>query len=348
MPGEARNRWYYHALQDWSQRRLVDQREERIDEAWSIDYTSTEAFEASVVDRREQWRRLLAPPLLTASGDAEVAAHPDVDGGLWIDVPIDGELTASGLLVVPPGASRLVVFQHGLGSTPERVFGAADSAEGAYRGVGRRLVEAGYAVLAPMNLITVDLRNRAQDIARLAGTTVEGIELSRLRLLLDALGDVARAERGETIRTDAVAMTGMSWGGMAAQFWTPLEPRLAVAASLGFFNDRARKMLVQDSRYVTFADTDEHHAFLRGHLLGFSDSELAALTCPRPFLVQHGRFDAIGWAPQIRAEFTRAQRHWELLKLDDLVEYQEHSGGHEIDPDGLVQWLQRVFPAKSS
>lgn len=348
MTGDARNRWYYHALEDWSQRRLVEQREERNAEAWSIDYTSAEAFEASVADRRELWGRLLAPPLLTASGDAEVEAHPYVAGGFWIDVPIDGELTASGLLVVPPGASRLVVFQHGLGSTPEKVFGAADGAEGSYRAVGRRLVGAGYAVLAPMNLTTVDLRNRAQDIARLAGTTVEGIELSRFRLLLDVVGEVACAELGRTIRTDAVAMTGMSWGGMATQFWTPLEPRLAVAASLGFFNDRARKMLVQDSRYVTFADTDEHHAFLRGHLLGFSDAELAALTCPRPLLVQHGRFDAIGWAPQIRAEFARARRHWELLGLDDRVEYQEHSGGHEVDPHGLVQWLQRVFPAQSS
>src|SRR5699024_5385415 len=142
--------------------------------------------------------------------------------GQWLEVPVHQHLSAAGLLVVPPGASRLVVFQHGLGSWPEKVFGVPDADNG-YHGIGTDLVGRGYAVLAPMNLTMVEPRNRAQDLARLAGTTVEGIELARCRVLLDA---VARLH--PQLDTDA-ALVGISWGGMAAQFWTPLEERFVVA-----------------------------------------------------------------------------------------------------------------------
>src|SRR5699024_11011990 len=119
-----------------------------------------------------------------------------------------------------------------------------------------------YAVLAPMNLITIDPRNRAQDLARVSGTTVEGIELARCQVLMDAV-----AVLHPDLNASNVALLGISWGGMAAQFWTPLDDRFVTAASIGFFNDRNRKMVVEDEEhYVTFAARGEHHAFLPGHL----------------------------------------------------------------------------------
>lgn len=338
MNQEARQDGYAAELEDWFRNRLVDGYDEFAARVWNRDHSSEAVFRDSVEPRRREWRALLAPPSLAAHGEVEVR-DSEVADGRWLTVRLDGSLTAQGLLVVPEGAKRLVVFQHGLGSTPERVMGVGEGAA-TYDAVGARLVEAGYAVLAPMNLIGIPPRNRAQSLARLAGTTIEGIEYARFQHLLAAAAGLA-----PELDVEGYALTGMSWGGLAAQFWAPLDECVAAVATLGFFNDRSRKMVVQDTRYGTFYDHDEHHAFLHGHLLGFGDADLASLVAPRPFLVQHGRADRIGWWPQVVAEFERARSHWESLGVGERVALQIHEGGHEVDAAGLVDWLTVQFPS---
>jgi hypothetical protein len=327
---------YVAELEHYFRAVLVDEYPQRAEALWSRDYSSEDAYADSVRARRDAWRELLGPPEFTVEGvDVADSLVPD---GKWITVRLDRHLTAQGLLVAPEGATKLVVFQHGLGSTPERVMGLGDE-HGTYDAVGRKLVDAGYAVLAPMNLIHIPPRNRAQSLARMAGTTMEGIEFSRFQHLLAAVGSVA-----PRVDLDGYALTGMSWGGLATQFWTPLDDRVKAAATLGFFNDRSLKMVVQDTRYSTFYDEGEDHAFLQGHLVGFGDADLASLICPRPFMVQHGRGDAIGWWPQVVAEFERAKVHWDQLGVGHLASMQIHEKGHDVDAAGLVGWLEEHFP----
>lgn len=336
MGYEARQAGYAMELEDYFRAQLVDGYEERSKALWRRDYSSEAAYLESVSNRREAWRQLLAPPELSAQGEAQVKESL-IHGGRWITVPLDEHLTAQGALVVPDGATKLVVFVHGLGSTPERVFGVDDE-RGTYDAVGRKLVEAGYAVLAPMNLIGIPARNRAQQLCRLAGTTMEGLEFARFQCLLQAVWQLA-PELDQT----GYALTGMSWGGLATQYWAPLDERVVVAGSLGFFNDRCNKMVVQDTRYGTFYDTGEEHAFIPGLLQGFGDADLASLICPRPFYVSHGRADMIGWWPQIVDEFNRAKLHWHELGLDDQVKLHLHDDGHEVKAEPLVEWLQQVY-----
>lgn len=334
---QARQEGYVAELEHYFRTLLVDEYDEHARPLWARDYSSPDAFSASVRGRRDEWRRLLGVPEFTVDG-IQSRDHADVPGGRWVTVRLDRHLTAQGLLVVPEGATRLVVFQHGLGSTPERVMGVGD-AKGTYDAVGQKLVDAGYAVLAPMNLIEIPPRNRAQSLARLAGTTMEGLEFARFQHLLAAV-----AELQPEVDVDGYALTGMSWGGLAAQFWAPLDERAAAVATLGFFNQRSNKMVVQDTRWSSFYDHDEHHAFLQGHLVGFGDADLASLVCPRPFLVQHGRNDQIGWWPDVAEEFAKAKTHWESLGVADRISLQIHEGGHDVDAAGLVGWLGTHFP----
>lgn len=333
MTMDERNSGYAAQIEHFIRRRLVDGYAERATALWKRDSSSEDAYLRSVEPRREEWRALLAPPELAVAGEVEVSDWC-VPGGRWIVVPLDDGLTAEGALVVPTGATQLVVFQHGLGSTPERVFGVGDDAE-VYDRIGARLVEAGYAVLAPMNLIKVPVRNRAQSLCRLAGTTMEGLEYARFQSLLNAALDLAPE------LPESVIFAGLSWGGCAAQYWAPLEPRIKAVATLGFFNDRPRKMVVEDTRWSSFYATDGHHAFLQGLLQGFSDADLASLVCPRPFMVQHGRADVIGWWPLVVDELERARAHWDALGIGDRVELQLHRGGHVVDGPALVKWVGR-------
>lgn len=328
---EARQHGYAAELESFFRARLVDGYPARAADLWQRDYSSDEAYLASVEPRREAFRAVLSPPSIPAAGVVE-RRPTEVPDGSWLSVPLADGLTAQGLLVAPRGAERLVVFQHGLGSTPERLFDLDDNA---YDGVAAKLTAAGYAVLAPMNLIGIERRNRAQSLARIMGTTVEGIEFARFQALLQAAGH------------DRYALAGMSWGGLAAQYWGALDDRAKVVATLGFFNDRALKMVVQDTRYATFYDTGEHHAFLHAILDGgFGDADLASLVAPRPMFVSHGRADAIGWWPQIEAEAAAARLHWERLGAGDRFELNLHDGGHVVRAEPLLQWLADIYPPR--
>lgn len=333
---EERNNGYAAEIEHFFRTRLVDRYDDRAAELWQRDTSSVEAYLDSVAERRQAWHDLLAPPSLTVH---ETHTRDwDVPDSTWIHLELDDGLTARGALVVPEGATKLVVFAHGLGSTPEKVFGLADPRD-VYDHIGPRLVEAGYAVLAPMNLYVPRIRNRAQSLCRLAGTTMEGLEYARFQALLDTVGELAPG-----LDLDAYALAGLSWGGLAAQYWGALDERAVAVATCGFYNHRPNKMVVEDPRWSSFYVTDGHHAYLHGMLSeGFGDADLASLVCPRPFLVQHGRADLIGWWMDVRDEFERAKEHWSALGLGERAEFHLHEAGHVVDGPQLIEWLARVY-----
>src|SRR5947207_1176118 len=86
-------------------------------------------------------------------------------------------------------------------------------------------------------------------------------------------------------------MWGISLGGMATMFWMPLEPRIKCGVVTAWFNQRRNKMVIPDPRYSCFLETPEEHAFFRGWLIEFTDSDVVSLICPRPLLVQTGKND---------------------------------------------------------
>ena len=146
---EERTDAYAARLEEYLRSWLVDQYPERAAKVWKRDYSSTEAFLASVAPNRKRWAMVIKPPELTISGELERRSHPalgDIDAE-WLTLPL-GRLTAEGLLAVPPSATTekpvpLVIAQHGLGSHPERTFGVLDDGDH-YHSYGRELFKAGF------------------------------------------------------------------------------------------------------------------------------------------------------------------------------------------------------------
>ncbi len=344
---EDRNGAYAAQLESWFRDYLVEKYPERAAGLWERDYSSTEAFLKSVEANRAGWRGVIKPPKLTKSGEVERTPHaPLVDlKAQWIKIPLSG-LAAEGVLVVPEGASPqkpvpLVIAQHGIGSFPERTFGVMD-AGGAYHSFARELVDAGFAVLAPMNLRSVERRNRIERLCRLADTSLPGIELVRTQRLLDELLADPR------IDGDRVGMWGLSLGGLATMFWTPLEPRIKAAVVAGWYNHRRNKMVLPDPRYSCFLETKEDHAFFDGWLTAFTDSDVASLICPRPLLIQTGKQDRIAWWPMVVEEFEAAQEHYRKLGIADRIEMDLQDCGHEAHIESglrfLTKWLKEQPP----
>lgn len=346
MDGESLRRWlaernhrYQRELEDYFRAHLVDGYPERARQRWRRDYTSIEAYQRSVEPNRARWRQVLNPPALEITGELEAEAVAGLEdlSAQWVRLPVGDRLRAEGIYAAPPTATGpvpLVVAQHGIGSTPEDTFGLTEP-EGPYHSFARRLVETGFAVLAPMNLRDGPPRARIVRLATMADTTLPGLELVRMQRLLDVL--LARPE----VDAGRVGFWGLSLGGMAAQFWSPLEPRLKVVISAAWFNTRLQKMVIPDSRYSCFLDTPEEHVWVRGWLTEFGDADLLSLVCPRPLLIQAGKADGIAWWPQLVQEFTALRSHYEALGLADRVALDLHERGHEVRLESGLAWLRR-------
>jgi dienelactone hydrolase len=330
---QIRNDAYAGELERHLRKDIVDGYGDRAQRFWHRDYSSTKAFLRSVEPNRARYRSFVAPPVLRASGNLERSPRGDFE---WLRLPL-GRIRAEALLAFPKntrGRIPLVIAQHGIDSTPERVFGAGDSGN-LYHDYGHALLSAGYAVLAPFNLSTVDRRNRVERLAKLAGFSLPGIEFARMQALLSEVLKDRRIDR------ERVGMWGISLGGLATMFWMPLEPRIRCGIVCAWFNHRRNKMAVPDERYSCFLDTKEEHAFFRDWLTEFTDSDVASLICPRPLMVQHGKKDHIAWWPQVVEEFEAGKQHYRKLGVEDRIALDLHDGVHEIGLESGMAFLKK-------
>jgi hypothetical protein len=325
------------------------------DARWQRDYRSVEDYARSVADMRAAWADCVGSFDLVAQND-EVTLTPYFEAehfdAYWLVVPMTvnglslnaGQaapvIHARALLALPKGHAgphQLVIAQHGIGCCPERVFGMVDDGN-LYHSYGRRLAEAGYAVLAPIHITEHQPRARYQRMCIMLGKTLWGLEISKMKALLDHV--LARPE----IKPDRTGMWGISLGGAYTMFTSVLEPRIQAAVCTAWFNDRLRKMIIDDPRYSCFLSTTEEHIFIPGWLCDFGDSDLISLICPRPMLIQAGRGDGISWWPWLEDEFRVALSHYAQLGMAERLEMYMHDGGHEIDVDSGLRFLQRWLP----
>ncbi len=337
---EERTEVYRNQLETYLQDWIIEGYHERAGQAWNRDYTSIDAFNRSVKPNRDRWQAILNPPELRKTGSLKKTPHPylqDINAE-WIELEL-GPVTAKAILVFPEDASPdnpvpLIIAQHGIGSYPETTFSLDNENYHAY---ARKLLKAGFAVLAPMNLRSMPFRNYIERLCRLINTTLPGIELARMQHLLDIVLTDPR------IDADRVGMWGLSLGGMATMFWMPLEPRIKTGVVSAWFNHRRNKMALPDNRYVSFMVVDEEHAFFRGWLTEFTDHDVVSLICPRPLLIHHGKSDRIAHWPQVVGEFEIAKQHYKKLNIEDRIQMEVFDGGHEARAETgipfLIQWL---------
>jgi dienelactone hydrolase len=327
---------YAAQLEEYMKQYLVKMYDERASVAWHRDYSSLDAFERSVEPNRERWSSIvIKPPLLTKSGPM-IRKPYTIEGikGEWLELPL-GPITAQAFLAFPSGAASgkklpVIIVQHGIGSTPETPFRG-----GAYHEYAKELLKSGFAVLVPMNLMSIERRNHIERLCRLADISLPGIELVRVQNLLDIILTDNR------IDPQRVGMWGVSLGGMATMFWMPLEPRIKAGVVSAWFNHRRNKMVIPDDRYTSFLVTTEDHAFFTGWLTEFTDHDVVSLICPRPLLIQHGKQDRIAHFPQVLEEYDIAKTHYEKLKIPERIQIDMHEGGHEAIIESGVSFMKK-------
>ncbi len=320
-------------------RRVTFEYPQRQAELWQRDYSSIPAYVKSVQPNRQRWQQALGE---FGSGGIDTEPHwePFYEDekvlARWLTIQVFPGLHARAVVGLPKDTSEpapLVICQHGIGSSPERVFGL-DDPRNVYKGYGRQLAEQGFAVLAALNVTEGEPRARYERMAKLLGKTLWGLEVFKVRRLLDF------AETLSEVDVRRTAMYGISLGGAYTSFTTPLESRIKAAVICAWFNHRLNKMIVDDPRYSCFLSTREEHIIVPGWLREFTDSDLLSLICPRPVLIETGKADGISWWPMVLEEFERTRKHYEKLGVADRIEMDLHEGGHEIRCTRSFQFLR--------
>ncbi len=314
--------------------------EPRQEQYWNRDYSSEDAYLSSVEDNRRRWLDAMGdfgPPDQDMAPAVEPFAENEHFRAEWVTLGLYGNLRARGVFAVPKvgdGPFPVVICQHGISSSPEKTFGFDDGGR-IYHAYAQRCLEAGYAVIAPMNVTMGDPRGRYTRMCTMLGNTLWGLEIAKIGRLIDY------AETRAEFDTTRLGMWGISLGGAYTMFTMPIEPRIKAGIICAWFNHRLRKMIVDDPRHSCFLSVKEEHIFIPGWLREFTDSDLLSLICPRPVMSQTGKGDGISWWPWVLEEFAASREHYERLGIADRIELDLHEGGHEIRVDTGLRFLER-------
>lgn len=350
---------------------------------WQLDSTPPEDRSQKVQKLQQELANLEG-----VISSENVPMHPrsalvgETDKFLAYDVFLDvlPEVEVYGQLLVPrPIAgytgSRLpaVVCQHGFDGAPKYVGGVGTDLDTpdynkTYHRFGQRLAERGYVVFAPYMAVPryhppaggpgatlknpaglgdvvqrADLINPLVRLAAPLGMMRTSIELAKLHRVVDFLQSL------RFVDADRIGFYGLSYGGYAAIWMSPLEPRLKVAGISAFFNDW-RTMITDTTRfgasYWSLPDED----FYNWNVLNrFTHRELIAAMWPRPVCIEYGSEDPVTtpvWHQRAWNEVKALMQAW---GMDNKIVDDDFMGPHAIHGIGtflfLDRWLRPERPA---
>lgn len=309
-------------------------------------------FQATIEPYREKFRTevigdfelpLLAPNVRTRPyqvGDKTLSYE------ILMDVMESGgqKVIAYGILTLPKnldlssGEKRpVIVCQHGLEGTPQDVVGEAHF--NSYKAFATRLAERGFITFAPQNGYKYfDLFRMQQFKAQSIGKTLFSLIVPQHRQITGWLATQPFVD------PDKIAFYGLSYGGKSAMRIPPLVDRYCLSICSADFNEWVWKNAATDAESLrySYANKGEYEIF-EWNLGGtFNYAEMAALICPRPFMVERGHFDGVGPDEQVAFEFAKVRHLYEAqLGLKDRCGIEWFVGPHTINGEGTYDFLHR-------
>jgi dienelactone hydrolase len=307
-----------------------------------LNLTSMDTFKESVEYYRDFFRKQVIgdfdQPLLAANPRTRKAYESERWTGYEVVLDVWTDVIAYGILLVPndlkPGERRpVVVCQHGLEGRPEKVVYRDQRA---YNGYGANLADEGFIVFAPQNLYVFGDRFRTlQRKANPLGKTLFSVIIPQHQQITDWLASLPFVD------SKRIALYGISYGGKTAMRVPPLVDNYAASICSADFGDWVWKNASSRSRY-SYVGTLEYEIFEFDLGSTFNYSEMAALICPRPFMVERGHFDGVSNDERVAYEFAKVRHLYQArLGIGDRCEIEWFPGPHEIHGVGTFEFLRR-------
>ncbi len=307
-----------------------------------LDTSSVEAYEKSSEAYRETFRKdvigAFDNELLPFNARSRKKWETEKWTGHEVVLDVFPEVFAYGVLLLPkdlkPGEKRpVVVCQHGLEGRPTDTF--LDD-HPAYHDFAAKLCERGFITFAPQNpYIFQDRFRTLQRKANPLGKTLFSVIVPQHQQIVNWL------KSQSFVDPERVGFYGLSYGGKSAMRIPALVTDYCLSICSADFNEWVRKNASSRLNF-SYVWTGEYEIFEWDLGSTFNYYEMAAMICPRPFMVERGHFDGVGEDDWVAYEYAKV-RHLYAAKLGigDRTEIEWFVGPHTINGQGTYGFLHK-------
>jgi len=331
-----------HTYDRHNQWLLVESPYVRRDFMSKLDTSSPEAYQKSSA----AYRKIFAEetigqfdlPLSEAKPRSRLAYDEEKWRGYEVVLDVFPDVIAYGILLLPkdlkPDEKRpVVVCQHGLEGRPQDVISGDNPA---YHDFAAKLAERGFITFAPQNLYI--FRDRFRTLQRKSnplGKTLFSVIVPQHEQIVRFLKTLPNVD------PDRIGFYGLSYGGKSAMRIPALVDGYCLSICSADFNEWVWKNAASRGNY-TYVRTGEYEIFEFDLGSTFNYSEMAALICPRPFMVERGHFDGVAPDEAVAYEFAKVRNLYAArLGIGDRCEIEWFVGPHTINGKGTFDFLHR-------
>jgi dienelactone hydrolase len=338
------------ALDRHNQWALIDSERVRDELFGGVNTNSVEEFQKSTRALREKFSKEVIGEFASLQTLSEprprTRALQEGPKTISYEVVLDvhEDVFAYGILTLPKdlkldGKERrpVVVCQHGLEGRPQDTVG--EPSHHYYKAFATRLAERGFITFSPQNIyLGHDLFRILQFKANAVGCTLFSVAVPQHRQITNWLADLPFVD------SERIGFYGLSYGGKSAMRIPPLVDRYCLSICSADFNEWIWKNAATDSLSArhSYANKGEYEIFEFDLGNTFNYYEMAALICPRPFMVERGHFDGVAPDRTVAYEYAKVRFLYAAkLGLGDQTEIEWFVGPHTINGSKTYEFLHR-------
>ncbi|WP_199773681.1 alpha/beta hydrolase family protein [Stieleria maiorica] len=307
-----------------------------------LDTSSVESYVRSSQHYRNFFRHSVIghfdDPLLPPNARVRKTYRQPGWTGYEVVLDVFDDVIAYGVLLLPdnlkPEEKRpVVVCQHGLEGRPTDTFLGDHRA---YHDFAANLARRGFIVFAPQNPYLFKDRFRTlQRKANPLGKTLFSVIVPQHQQIVDWLQTLPQVD------PQRIAFYGLSYGGKSAMRIPALVTDYCLSICSADFNEWVLKN-ASTRHPFSYVGTGEYEIFEWNLGETFNYAEMAALICPRPFMVERGHFDGVGTDQWVAFEYAKVRNLYAArLKIGDRTEIEWFDGPHTINGKGTFDFLHK-------
>ena len=316
-----------------------------------LDMSSLDAYEKSTKQYKEYFENEIIgkfdKEFLPLNVRSRQAYEADEMIGYEIVMDLYPGMFVYGLLFLPKDLKAdekypTIVVQHGRNTRVEQLL--ENSGAGAMvrlEGILTRLARRGYITFAPQHLYMLEDKHRQiQRKAYPLKKTCFALMLSMQRQVVRYLATLSNVDM------DRLAFYGHSYGGKSAMRLPPLIDEYKLVVTSGDFGRYDVKM-ASTFYPCSFVFTEEYEMFEFDLGNTFNYSDMASLIAPRPFFIERGNFDAVGWDEEVGYEYGKVIHLYQAqLDIPDRFGIDWFKGPHRVNAVKSFEFLDRVLRGK--
>jgi dienelactone hydrolase len=307
-----------------------------------LDTSSVDAYQASVESYRDVFREDVIGrfdiDILPPNAHSRKFKETDAWTAYEIQLDVFQDVGAYGILLIPKDLKQgerrpVVVCQHGLEGRP---LDTISNDHAAYHDYAAKLCEQGFITFAPQNIyIFRDQFRTLQRKANPLGKTLFSIMVPQHQQIVNWL------QSQPFVDPNRIAFYGLSYGGKSAMRIPALVTDYCLSICSADFNEWVLKNAStrHNFSYVWYG---EYEIFEWNLGRTFNYAEMAALICPRPFMVERGHFDGVGEDDWVGYEYGKVRHLYAAqLKLPERTAIEWFDGPHTINGKATFEFLHR-------